>query len=90
MDEHLYFRGRANGIPQIVIGDLGCISRYNPVTVDGRLTNVFPTTTVSTTHGRPGYVIFMVDDGKQLITATEYWLDQTNNKYAYATFPLVP
>ncbi len=88
--EHLYFRGRVNGIPQIVIGDLGCVSNYNPATVDSRLTNVFPTTAVPSTQDRPGYIIFTVDDGKHSITATEYWLDQTNNKYVYDTFALIP
>ena len=88
--EHLYFRGRANGIPQIVIGNLGCISSYNPATVDSRLTNVFPTTAVSTAQGRPGYIVFMVDDAKNSITATEYWLDQNNQKYVYDTFAVIP
>lgn len=88
--EHLYFRGRANGLPQIVIGNLGCISSYNPATVDSRLTNVFPTTPVPNTQGRPGYIIFTVDDGKHLITATEYWLDQNNKKYIYDAFVLAP
>jgi predicted phosphodiesterase len=86
--EHLYFRGRANGIPQIVIGNLGCISSYNPATVDSRLTNVFPTTPVPNTQGRPGYMILTVDDGKNSITATEYCLDQNNNKYVYDAFVL--
>ena len=88
--EHLYFRGRANGLPQIVIGNLGCISSYNPATVDSRLTNVFPTSAVPNTQGRPGYVVFTVDDGKNSITATDYWLDQNNNKYVYDTFGLIP
>jgi len=88
--EHLYFRGRANGLPQIVIGNLGCISSYNPATVDSRLTNVFPTVAVPNTQGRPGYIVFTVDDGKNSITATDYWLDQNNNKYVYDTFGLIP
>ncbi len=86
--EHLYFRGQANGLPQIVLGNLGCISSYNPATVDSRLTNVFPTTAVPNTQGRPGYAIFTVDNGKNSITATEYWLDQNNQKYVFDTFAL--
>jgi hypothetical protein len=88
--EHLYFRGKANGLPQIVIGDLGCISSYNPANVDKRLTGVFPTTAVPNTQGRPGYIIFTVDDGQNSIAATEYWLDGNNNKYVYDTFSLIP
>jgi hypothetical protein len=85
--EHLYFRGQASGIPQIVIGNLGGpLINYNPATVDSRLTNVFPTTSVPNTAARPGYIIFTVDDGKNSITATEYWLDTNNNKYVYDTF----
>ena len=87
--EHLYFRGQANGIPQIVIGNLGCISSYTPTTVDSRLTNVFPTTPVPNTQGRPGYIVFTVDNGKNSITATEYWLDQNNKKYVYDSFALI-
>jgi hypothetical protein len=87
--EHLYFRGQANGIPQIVIGNLGCISSYNPATVDSRLSNVFPTTAVPNTQGRPGYIIFTVDDGTHSITATNYWLDQNNQKYVFDTFSLI-
>ncbi|MDR7866545.1 MAG: metallophosphoesterase [Sporomusaceae bacterium] len=88
--EHLYFRGRANGLPQIVIGNLGSDANYNPATVDSRLTNVFPTTPVPNTQGRPGYSIFTVDDGQKSLTATEYWLDQNNNKYVYDTYALIP
>jgi len=88
--EHLYFRGQANGIPQIVIGNLGCISSYNPANVDSRLTNVFPTSPVPNTQGRPGYIIFTVGGSKNSITATEYWLDQNNDKYVYDTYVLVP
>lgn len=88
--EHLYFRGQANGIPQIVFGNLGCISSYNPATVDSRLTNVFPTTAVPNTQGRPGYAIFTVENGKNSVTATEYWLDQNNQKYVFDTFTLIP
>jgi 3',5'-cyclic AMP phosphodiesterase CpdA len=86
--EHLYFRGQANGLPQIVIGDLGIIASYNPANVDSCLTNVFPTTPVPQSEGRPGYIVFTVDDSKNSITATEYWLDQNNNKYVYDTYLL--
>ena len=88
--EHLYFRGQANGIPQIVIGNLGGpLINYNPATVDSRLANVFPTTPVPDTAARPGYIIFTVDDSKNSITATEYWLDTNNNKYVYDTFEVI-
>lgn len=86
--EHLYFRGQANGLPQIVLGNLGCISSYNPATVDKRLTNVFPTTAVPNTQGRPGYAIFTVDNDKNSISVTDYWLDQNNQKYVFDTFAL--
>lgn len=88
--EHLYFRSQESGVPQIVIGDLGIISSYNPATVDSRLTNVFPTTPVPQSEGRPGYSIFTVVDSQNSITATEYWLDQNNDKYVYDTYVLVP
>ena len=87
--EHLYFRGQANGLPQIVIGNLGCNSSYNPATVDSRLTNVFPVTPVPQSACRPGYSIFTVDDSKNSIAVTEYWLDQNNNKYVYDTYSLI-
>ncbi len=87
--EHLYFRGQANGIPQIVIGNIGgSLISYNPATVDSRLTSVFPTTAVPAAQARPGYIIFTVDDGNNSITATEYWLDTNNNKYVYDTFEI--
>lgn len=88
--EHLYFRGQANGLPQIVIGNLGCNSSYNPATVDRRLTDVFPTTPVPQSACRPGYSIFTVDGGKNSIAVSEYWLDQNNNKYVYDTYALIP
>lgn len=88
--EHLYFRGQANGLPQIVIGDLGIMAGYNPANVDSHLTNVFPTTPVPQSECRPGYSIFTVDDSKNSITATEYWLDQNNAKYIYDTYTLIP
>lgn len=87
--EHLYFRGQATGIPQIVVGNIGGpFIDYNPATVDSRLTNVFPTTAVPKTATRPGYMIFTVDDGKNAITATEYWLDTNNQEYVYDTFTI--
>lgn len=89
--EHLYFRGQANGIPQIVIGNLGGpMINYNPATVDSRLTKVAPTTPVPSTAARPGYVVFTVDEGARSITATAYWLDQNNNKYVYETYSVTP
>ncbi|MDR3561390.1 MAG: metallophosphoesterase [Negativicutes bacterium] len=87
--EHLYFRGQVSGVPQIVIGDLGIIASYNPATVDSRMTGVFPTAPVPKSEGRPGYSIFTVDDSKNSITVTEYWLDQNNNKYIYDTYSLM-
>jgi len=88
--EHLYFRGQVNGLPQLVIGNLGSIMSYNPATVDSRMTNVFPTTPVPSAQGRPGYIIFTVDDSKKSITANEYLLDANNHKYLYDTYVLVP
>ena len=85
--QHLYFRGQANGIAQIVVGNMGGpMISYNPATVDSRLSNVFPTTPVPNTGECPGYIIFTVDEGKKSITATDYWLDTNNNKYVYDTF----
>jgi predicted phosphodiesterase len=86
---HLYVRGQVNGVPQIVIGDLGSISSYNPANVDSHLTNVFPTTPVPNTQGRPGYMIFTVDDSNNSITAREYMLDASNNKYLFDTYSLI-
>jgi len=86
--EHLYFRGQANGLLQIVIGDLGSNANYNPANVDRRLTNVFPTTPVPQAVCRPGYSIFTVDDSKNSIAVTEYWLNQNNVKYVYDTYVL--
>ena len=85
--QHLYFRGQANGIAQIVVGNMGGpMISYNPATVDSRLSNVFPTTPVPNTGECPGYIIFTVDEDKKSITATDYWLDTNNNKYVYDTF----
>jgi hypothetical protein len=86
--EHLYFRGKVAGLPQIVIGNLGCNSSYNPATVDSRMTSVFPTVPVPQAACRPGYSIFTVDGSKNSIAATVYWLDDKNNKYVYDTYVL--
>lgn len=86
--EHLYFRGKADGLLQIVIGNLGCSSSYNPATVDRRVTDVVPTAPVPQAACRPGYSIFTVDGGKNSIAVTEYWLDENNDRYVYDTFAL--
>ena len=88
--KHLYFRGRVNGVAQIVIGNLGAASSYHPANVDSHLTDVFPTIPVAEKNDRPGYIIFTVDDSKKTITANEYWLDGNNNKYLYDTYVVNP
>jgi hypothetical protein len=85
--EHLYFRG-GKWAAANRDRNLGCISSYNPP-LSTAVEQCVPTTPVPNTQGARLCCIH-VDDGKRSITATEYWLDQNNQKHVYDTFTVIP
>ena len=86
--KHLYCRGIASGVPQLITGTLGSASGYDPQKVDRHLSDLFPNQPVSKKNDRPGYLIVTIDDESNRVTAREYWLDEQRQAYLYDTVSL--
>ncbi|MEI6285262.1 MAG: metallophosphoesterase [Bacillota bacterium] len=75
--KHLYCRGVVEGIPQLVIGDLGTLESFNPKDADKIITDLSPQASVASADNHPGCMIITINDNNT-ITAAEYWLYGNN------------